>query len=195
MALFLKRLTEAVAPETDEDTSVPKDKDAEDEGADAADKADTAADVPEAGDDAAPADVPTDAPPGEGEPPMGGAIGVTTPLYPKPPTSLVEIEDNAQNRLFILEKFQGVIQTHESLLNFLNTVMLKFPNDAKRKAMLDQMLTKIEFNLSMLKRAIDDQIFVGMDIASLFALYKIYFNDASSLLRIIKLVVTFEAVK
>jgi len=46
----------------------------------------------------------------------------------------------------------------------------------------------------MLRRALEDQIFINMDLSSMFALYKIYFNDANSIMRTVRVLVSYQNV-
>jgi hypothetical protein len=198
-----KLLSEAVAdPEagTDpKDSKDPKessdDKTATDVSADAKD----AAAVPtDSGDDAPPAgDPPADDSDSGDDEDDGGDDPATPPssFQTRKTIGGVEVEDTALNRRYLFNQFQEIIKIHENLLEFVTNMTVKFPNDKKRLQLLGQIKEKSEFDLRMLNNALDDQIFVGMDITSLFALYKIYFNDASSALRVIKLVLNYQPIK
>jgi hypothetical protein len=184
---FGELMNEAADNDTDasEKKKAPTGGDKDSDGADGKDAADTGNDSdgnaePEQQDDSQSSD-------------SGGAGSKAAP--PPPPTagaSAVEIEDTPQNRAFVLEKFLEVVQIHENLVQFVGTLFIKFPSDKKRIDILNQLSHKLEFNLTMLNKALDDQIFVEMDLASLYGLYKIYFNDANSTHRIIKTVVSYQ---
>ena len=223
MALFLTEdvmrqylLSEAPkdkAPEDEDDKDAepdekasPDNKDKADEEEDAEDTEEEDTEEPEEGGDAAgppsdddfgsgDADSGTEEEPADGEEENPNAAPVSQILQSAVAKQGIEIPDSVHNRTWLLEKYQEVIKIYENLLEFVGTLSSRFPNDGKRVQILNHMTAKIESNLEMLNKALDDQIFVNMDVAALFALYKIYFNDASSISKTIKLIVSYQNVK
>jgi len=138
------------------------------------------------------------------EPPPVDAMAAHTAMQPDNDRRLaaaavpggdgVEIDDTPQNREYMLDKYQEVMKIYSNLLEFVNNVIAKFPNDVKRVKILNQIVQKIEFNEDMLRRALEDQIFINMDLSSIFALYKIYFNDANTVMRTVRVLVSYRDV-
>ena len=169
-----KFLLEADEEDTDASAEDPASTDAP------ADSADTSSDVVNSDEAAAaaegtPPEESTDTEPVPAEDPAS----TDAPLPPKkkPSRFAITVEDTKENRLFLYNKFEQLVEEYDSIKNFIETLNAKVFTDEKRKTILGKIKDKVDLNISLLQSFTDDNLYITLDISDIFGIYKIYFSD------------------
>ena len=164
----------------DEDTEDPqgsdKEKDAPDAGADTKDAEADAGDAPETDDDS------------EEESSDDSSDDESAAPVPKkkPSRFAIKVDDTPQNRAFMFEKFEALNTMHQNLRQFIENIRDRANLSPAQEKIFSQLEIKIGSNIDLLKEMVDGEMLLEMEMSDIFGLYKIYFNDVSSVNKVIR---------
>ena len=173
-------LNEADEEDQESDTT------AEEPGGTSTDPADASADPSDAASDSTTEEPPADTedpaatPPEEGTE-VGAADPESIPAKRKPSRFAITVEDTKENRLFLFNRFEKLIEEHNSIKNFIDPLSAKVITDDKRKDILNKLKDKIDLNVGLLSSFTDDNLYITLDISDIFGLYKIYYSDIKNI--------------
>ena len=171
----------------DEDTEDPqgsdKEKDAPDAGADTKDTEADAGDAPESDDTPPESDDDSEEEPSDESSDDESA----TPAPKKKPSRFaIKVDDTPQNRAFMFEKFEALNTMHQNLRQFIENIRDRANLSPAQEKIFSQLEIKIGSNIDLLKEMVDGEMLLEMEMSDIFGLYKIYFNDVSSVNKVIR---------